>query len=262
MLKVLIVEDEKRIREGLVATMPWASMGYEVAGSASNGLDALDLLRRLEPEVMITDIRMPKMDGLSLLRQARMESPALRVLILSGYDEFEYARQALKYGASDFLVKPVREEELSEALRKIRESVEAERPIRLPPQLEETLSATPDADDELSVANLGLVRRIESFVALNYQRNLTLKDAADEAGLSPNYFSHLFKKVRGMNFTEYLSGVRIARACDLIAEGKLKIYEIAEAVGFTDYKYFSTVFRKFTGFSPTHYHQHEQRSSR
>lgn len=245
MIQVIIAEDEKRIREGLVCALPWAELGFEVAGSASNGTAALELARRLKPRLLITDIRMPKMDGLELLRAVRQEIPKIKVLILSGYDEFAYAREALKYGASDFLVKPIGDEELIAALERVRAVIREEDSAGLPPQLK----AVADAD----AGSHRLVRRVESFVEQHYRRDLSIKEVADYAGLSPNYFSHLFKKASGLSFTDYLNSVRVAKACRLLEETSLKIYEIAEEVGFTDYKYFSTVFRKITGDPPTKY---------
>lgn len=247
MIKVVIAEDEKRIREGLVCTVPWTDWGFEVAGSAGNGEAALELVSRIDPGLLITDIRMPKMDGLQLLKEARAAHPRLKVLILSGYDEFAYAQRAIKYGAFDFLVKPVSDEELAEALGRVRASIRAEEEERLPANLKIGVEA------EDGAANSRLIRRIESYVEQHYRRDMSIREVSDFAGLSPNYFSHLFKKSRGMGFTDYVNAVRIAKACRLLEESGMKIYEIAENVGFTDYKYFSTVFRKITGESPTRY---------
>jgi two-component system, response regulator YesN len=251
MIKVVIAEDEKRIREGLVGAVPWSDLGFEVAGSGPNGVVALDLVRRLvpqrEPGLLITDIRMPKMDGLQLLKEARAASPKLRVFILSGYDEFAYAQRAITYGASEFLVKPVSEEDLVAALERARSAIREEDSVSLPAQLR---TAT---EGDGRGGGSRFMRRIESYVERHYRRDLPVKEVADFVGLSPNYFSHLFKQERGMSFVDYLNAVRIAAACRLLEESGLKVYEIAEEVGFTDYKYFSTVFRKVTGESPTKY---------
>lgn len=247
MIKVVIAEDEKRIREGLVGAVPWSELGYEVSGSAPNGLLALDLVRRLEPALLVTDIRMPKMDGLQLLKEAREAFPKLRVVILSGYGEFAYAQQAIKYGASEFLLKPVSEEELVAVLERLRQAIREEDSASLPALLRS------QTEGEGRGGGSRLMRRIESYVERNYRRDLPVKEVADFVGLSPNYFSHLFKQERGCSFVDYVNAVRIAAACRLLEESGLKVYEIAEEVGFTDYKYFSTVFRKITGDSPTKY---------
>lgn len=268
MIKVIIAEDEKAIREGLVATVPWASIGFEVVGSAGNGQAALDLAEREKPAVVITDIRMPKMDGIQLLRELKARLPRAKVVILSGYDEFTYAQQAIKHGASDFLVKPVNVDEVVEAMKRIKATLLKELIDSPPPLLQaqspEALAAgtaaalstgteltggssPPTADDHR------LVRQAEDFIAKNYRRDISVKEVADLVGLSPNYFSHLFKKTNGSSFTEYVNAVRVAQARRLLAESDLKIYEIAETVGYTDYKYFSAVFTKLAGASPTRY---------
>lgn len=249
MIKVIIAEDEKAIREGLVSTVPWLELGFEVAGSAGNGQAALELAERTRPSVVITDIRMPKMDGIQLLRELRARLPRTKVVILSGYDEFTYAQQAIKHGAADFLVKPVNIDEIVEAMRRLKatflkELIDSPAP---PPQAGPESAAAPSADDHR------LIRQAEDFVAKNYRRDISVKEVADLVRLSPNYFSHLFKKTTGANFTEYVNAVRVAQARRLLAESDLKIYEIAETVGYTDYKYFSAVFTRLAGSSPSRY---------
>jgi two-component system response regulator YesN len=266
-IKVIIAEDEKAIREGLVATVPWASIGFEVVGSAGNGQAALELAEREKPAVVITDIRMPKMDGIQLLRELKARLPRAKVVILSGYDEFSYAQQAIKHGASDFLVKPVNVDEVVDAMRRIK-TVLLEELIDSPPpsiqaQASESLAAglaagtagteLAGASSPTSADDHRLIRQAEDFIAKNYRRDISVKEVADLVGLSPNYFSHLFKKTTGASFTEYVNAVRVAQARRLLAESDLKIYEIAETVGYTDYKYFSAVFTKLAGASPTRY---------
>lgn len=247
MIKAVIAEDEKRIREGLIGAIPWGELGFEVAGAAANGVLALELVLSVKPRLLITDIRMPKMDGLELLKEARGADPRLKVLILSGYDEFAYAQRALKYGAFDFLVKPVSDEEFCAALERVRAAIREEDDALLPSAVRRA------ADVDPAAANHRLLRQVEAYVEKHYRRDLSVREAAEHVGLSPNYFSHLFKKARGMGFTDYLNSVRVAAACRLLEGSGLKIYEIAEEVGFTDYKYFSTVFRRITGEPPTRY---------
>ncbi len=258
MFKVIIAEDEKAIREGLVATVPWSDLGFEIAGSAGNGQSALDLAEKTRPAAVITDIRMPKMDGIQLLRELETRLPRTKVLILSGYDEFAYAQQAVKHGAFDFLVKPVDIDEITAALRRLKAALIGELIDAKPPSPhlaaapgeplpDAPLPAEADAEDHR------LIRQVEDFVARNYRRDISVKEVADLVRLSPNYFSHLFKKTTGASFTEYVNAVRVAQARRLLAESDLKIYEIAETVGYTDYKYFSAVFARLAGSSPSRY---------
>ena len=127
MLRVFLVEDESTIRETLRDTVPWAQCGYEFAGEAGDGEMALPLIRQAKPDVLITDIRMPFMDGLDLSRLVLREFPRAKIVIISGYDDFEYARQAIDIGVERFLLKPITKNSLIGVLGELREKIEGER---------------------------------------------------------------------------------------------------------------------------------------
>lgn len=127
MLRVFLVEDESTIRETLRDTVPWTQCGYEFAGEAGDGEMALPLIRQVKPDVLITDIRMPFMDGLDLSRLVLREFPKVKIVIISGYDDFEYARQAIDIGVERFLLKPITKNSLMGVLSELREKIEEER---------------------------------------------------------------------------------------------------------------------------------------
>lgn len=118
MIKVLIADDEKLICRLVQALADWETLGMEVVGTAENGLEALELVEKLEPDILITDIRMPACDGLELIQRAKELRPQLEVVIISGYAHFEYAHSAIQYGVGDYLLKPIKKDELMETLRK------------------------------------------------------------------------------------------------------------------------------------------------
>ena len=124
--RILLVDDEEEVRKGIIRKMEWEKLGFEVAGDAENGEEALEKVEQLQPDVVITDIRMPYMDGLTLTRRIREKYPSIRVLIFSGYDDFEYAQQAIKLHVTEYILKPVNVEELSEILTRVRENLEEE----------------------------------------------------------------------------------------------------------------------------------------
>ena len=124
MLRVFLVEDESTIRETLRDTVPWAQCGYEFAGEAGDGEMALPLIRQARPDVLITDIRMPFMDGLDLSRLVLREFPNVKIVIISGYDDFEYARQAIDIGVERFLLKPITKNSLMGVLGELKEKIE------------------------------------------------------------------------------------------------------------------------------------------
>ena len=127
MLKVFLVEDESIVREGLRDNIPWQQYGYQFTGEAADGEMALPLIRKIQPDVLITDIKMPFMDGLELSRIVSQEFPQMKIVIISGYDEFEYARSAIQIGVEQYLLKPVTKLTMQKVLREIREKIDSER---------------------------------------------------------------------------------------------------------------------------------------
>lgn len=154
MYNVLIVDDEQEVRLGLKLKMNWQSLGFQVVGEACDGQDALDLLGQLNVHVMITDIKMPVMSGLELIKRASVQYPDLRIVVLSGYDDFHFVKAAMQSAARDYLLKPFVRNELKEIMMKLHEELEADREQRSQLnddrwRLEQTL---PVARDQLLLA--------------------------------------------------------------------------------------------------------------
>ncbi len=126
MYKVLIVDDESLIRDGLKYIMDWEAAGFSVCGEASNGEEALHLIFSLHPDLVLMDIRMPKMQGLEVVKAARQQDFKGRFIITSGYSDFKYAQEAMRYGVEFYLTKPIEEEELSASVHKIKLSLDSE----------------------------------------------------------------------------------------------------------------------------------------
>ena len=124
--RIMLVDDEEEVRKAIIRKMDWAGLGFEVVGDAENGEDALEKLEQLEPDVIMTDIRMPYMDGLALTARIREKYPSMKVLIFSGYDDFEYAQQAIKLGVIEYILKPVNGQELAQILSRVRVSLDEE----------------------------------------------------------------------------------------------------------------------------------------
>lgn len=127
MLKVFLVEDESIVREGLKNNIPWREYGYQFMGEASDGEVALPMIRKIRPDVLITDIKMPFMDGLALSQIVTQEIPDIKIIIISGYDEFEYAQRAIRVGVEQYLLKPITRGGLRKVLLELREKIESER---------------------------------------------------------------------------------------------------------------------------------------
>ena len=172
---------------------------------------------------------MPKMSGLELAEKLRISSPDTKLIILSGFAEFEYAKKAITLNVLSYLLKPINIEELEDIIDKIAREVSEP-----PPQ------------------NV-LLEKAKYYIKNNYGKPLSVQDVADYLGRNPNYFSHIFKKEENISFVDYLNQIRIKQAQRLLTTTTLLTYEISEQVGYTDYRYFTQVFKKNTGMSPTDY---------
>ncbi|NOU92613.1 response regulator [Paenibacillus sp. LMG 31456] len=345
MYNVLIVDDEVMIKRSLTKLINGSSHGFRVLGEAEDGSEALALWERLKPDLIITDISMPVMDGLELIEEIRSREQATEIVILSGYDDFKYAQQAMRYGIMDYLLKPVRQEQLEDLLGKAAARLEQkgrslkERGQRLweckgiagsiaddlwmvrelealrhladfqqqllnrgltiaqcSEQLEDALilaeaelvaqsggklqelskpllSPAALSPDELlhragtSIAayaeqirimrnwgqNQSIQKAVEYIAAHYISEHLSLSHAANEAGMSDSYFSRCFKEELGLSFIDYVIKLRMEKAKELLEAAESKTYEVAYAVGYTDYPHFSKSFKKYCGLSPNDY---------
>lgn len=240
MYKLILVDDEPRIRRGLKNSIPWGELGFEVVGEAGNGKEALALTMELRPHLVITDIKMPDMDGLEYIASLRDVGLDTLVIIISGYGEFEYARRAIRYGVTEYLLKPVEEDELYDRVLNC---------VRL---LDGVTGVTPAAGHPPKNKN-AIVNLAFQVIDAQYNKPLTLKDVAREVSVHPNYLSSLFARETGRTFSRYLSEVRIEKAKELMQNPALKIYEVAEMVGYSDYRWFSRLFKLYVGVTPGEY---------
>ena len=245
MCSILIVDDEQRVRDGLAKYLAGVGAPYHVAGVASDGLEALKMVDRLQPDVVITDINMPHMDGLTFVENLREANEEAQVIILSGYDEFAYAQRAIRAGACEYLLKPVDRAYLMALLQKLWAKIlrlRQQNPI-IPPEMP---SEPADSED------LGA-----RAVALLSQRwndpTLTLDVIAAELFVNTNYLRQLFKKKTGLSFVRYIREYRLRQAQKLLLSTDLQVQQVAEHVGYEDSRYFTNCFRDWCGKSPSDY---------
>ena len=244
MYRVILVDDERLIIRGLSTVVPWAELGCEVAGTAHDGVSGLELIHRLRPDIVMTDIRMPNMDGLTMLAAIRSEFPEIQMCVLTAYRDFEYARKALTLGVCRYLLKPSDLEELKEAVRQMVSRLDAM------PQLRE------DGPEDESVKEAGnhLVRAALAYMKEHCtEQHLSLGEVADHVYVSQWHLSKLLNKETAQSFFDLLGGMRIAKAKKLLADPALRIHEIAEMAGFSDVAHFSRSFKKLTGCTPGEY---------
>ena len=243
MLRVLIVEDEEIIRKGIALAVDWAALDCVVVGEAANGEEGLEKAGQLNPGLIITDLKMPKMDGLEMLERLRSGGCNAYVMILTAYDSFAYAQSAIRLGAVDFLLKPFHDGDLESAV------------LRLQKRFAETKKAPEVKLPEINTqVQSRYVAEAMDYISKNCgDSSLSVGQIASQLGLSEGHLSHLFKKETGCTVGNYLTRCRIQKAMVLLRQGKLKVYEVAEASGYRDITYFSGTFKKLVGMSPSEY---------
>lgn len=246
MLKVLIVEDEEIIRYGLVDTIDWKGMGCSVVGVAANGLEGLEAIRSLHPDLVIADICMPGMNGIDMLECARREGLIFESIILTSYAEFEYARRALEMRVSSYLLKPIDEGQLRTAIMRILEEKGAdssEEKLNLPQFILSAEAAMQGIEDPYVMIAIEQIQR-------NYALRISIEGIAEEQFVSASYLSRRFKAATGYTFLELLNIKRVREAIQLLLHSTQSIAEISEQTGFGDYKHFSAVFKRYMEMSP------------
>ena len=242
MLKVLVVEDEEMIRKGIVLAVDWAAMDCVVVGEAANGVEALEAVERLNPSLIITDLKMPRMDGIERLRCLRERGNHVYVIILTAYDSFTYAQSALRLGAVDFLLKPFHDGDLEQAVTALRRRMGgAERE-------EPALPGLKKGDKSKYVLEA------MDYIGKHYQDpNISISDIALDLGISEGHLSRTFKKETDYTLLNYLTRYRIHKAMELLRDCRVKVYEVAAQVGYRDITYFSATFKRVTGVTPSEY---------
>lgn len=246
-MKILIADDERTIRNGLAGLIRKWFPAWEIVGLAENGKQAIRMAVQEKPQIILADINMPEMNGLVMIEKIRSVLPETQVIILSGYDQFSYAQQGIRMGVLDYLLKPVDREELFMALRDAAESAV------------QTLVDSDQRENEMkSVAQQAKQIAEASFA----DPELNLNGVAERLHVSPSSLTRNMQKELGMSFGETVTGLRIEKACYLLAHTNQKMYEIAENCGYGSQHYFSRVFRKQRGVSPQEYRKNKQREER
>lgn len=362
MIKVFLVEDEPIIRKGIRDNIDWAANGFQFVGEGGDGEYAYPLILETEPDILVTDVKMPFMDGLELSRLVKKALPDIKIVILSGYNEFDYAKEAIKMGISDYILKPVTSAALVEALKRVADTIREEREReklleryfasykkytefldqtdyrgvdrrlieeflklgsvdecetfveeyfaavgennykslllrqymvvdifycvqefvrnlvieeelpesfrdikRIPQAITEVektkhylvglFGCALEVRDRVSSDRYGqVIREAKSFIKENFSRgDFSLNLVAAHIGVSPSYFSSIFRQETGQTFVEYLTRVRIDSACEMLKCTNLRTAEIGERAGYNDPHYFSSAFKKVMGMSPKEY---------
>ena len=234
MYKLFIVDDEYFIREGLKKLLDWESLGIEIIGTASNGEDGMKAILDKKPHIVITDVKMRAMDGLSMLEQLRGHGVDCRFIVVSGYREFEYAKRAIKGGAINYILKPIEREELLSTVKSALESLKEEH-----------------TESEMKFGKL--IKDVINYIDMNFHKNITLEMLGKHFFVTPSSLSRAFKKETGIGYQQYITQTRLKTGKELLLQTDMSLTEIASRIGFEDAKYFSNLFRDSEGVTPTQY---------
>ena len=249
--KLLVAEDELIERKVLCKTLQKYLGDLITLYEAKNGREAMELFAREAPQVAVLDIEMPGATGLDVARKIRETDKNCAILFLTGFDKFAYARQAISVRAMDYLLKPYNEQELVFAVEEAIRQVTAQTPVRRMP---EPAPAEPVRREEDEDVRTAIIRaEISSFIDAHYREDISMQDAAAALRYSDAYFCKLFKQCFKVNFSAYLNEYRVNKARQLMLDPRLNMKDIGAAVGYSDANYFTRVFKRLTGQTPSEY---------
>lgn len=237
-LGVLLVDDEIMIREGFKRLFDWELHDCEVVGEAADGMDALNQIDTLNPDIVIMDINIPIMNGLKVIKLSRMKHPEIAFVIVSGYDDFSYCREALRLQITDYILKPVNYDEFGKCIDNLKISLFQKRISK---------------DKEAEKQDLRMISGITRYLQEHLSEEISLSILAKEFHLNPQYISQLFKLEIGVGFLTYLTNVRLEKAKKLLVSTSLSVAEVAEQCGYSDYRVFTKVFKKTEGITPSQF---------
>lgn len=271
MYKVMLIDDEKWVVKSLKNSIDWHSLGFEIVAEAFNGEEGYDKIKRLTPDLVFTDIRMPGMDGLEVMRKSNELNRNISFIITSGYKEFEYAKKAIQYGALEYCLKPFDEEEITDILVKYSRN----RPVKkasdellallqqhdagdMKPYIEELMRRLGIASDKTAgqpSPQLSTFHKIVAFVDEHFREDISLQVVSEKLDLNLSYISQLFRKEGSDTFLQYLTKKRMAYACELLVATQTPVQEISELAGYMDYFHFAKTFKRSIGLTATQYRE-------
>lgn len=246
MYRTLLVEDDRALRYVYSRMNGWEKHGFLIAGEASTGVQAIDFIKENPVDVIFTDIRMPFMDGIEMMKIMKEQRPDLLFVFVSSYNEFEYAREGLRMGAVDYVVKPMTAKDLERVLERLCS--------RLAEQNQEDAIGLFRNIVETEVKwEEPILQNMCRYLNENVKRNLTLEEVAEGLKLNKDYLGKVVKNRTGLKFRDLYNLFKMEHAKPLIKSGKYKVYEISELLGYASADYFTRLFKNSTGMTPEEY---------
>ena len=250
MYKLLIVDDEPHIRSGLKHIIEWEIYGIEIIGAVEDGTKAYSLIQSGHPDLVLLDITMPTMNGLELIELCSRLESVPKFIILTGYNDFKYVQRALQLGAVDYLLKPSTREELIMVLE---EAIHLAQQQAVVPEAKAESAQGNEEEKQEPMKNQLFADYIRGYIEAHYMEDISLQDAAEQLHYSDAYFCRFFKQNFDKNFIMYLTELRVEKAKELLEDMTINVKDISQKVGFRDSSYFTKVFKRITGVTPSEY---------
>ncbi len=239
---IVVVEDEKLVAKSIVSNIEKGNDDFRVIGVAYDGEEGFELVKNLLPNILFTDIKMPVMDGLKLITKVNESFPFVKIVVVSGYDDFEYARAAIHSNVCDYLLKPINYQELQKTLKNLQNELVAS---------SGRIHSTNDVRKPSEIVAL-----VEEYFHTNFAKQIDLAQIADSFGFSSAYLSKVFREQLQTTPSKYLNDYRMMIAKQLLRDTALSVKVITEKVGFVDQFHFSKRFKQCCGYSPAQYREH------
>lgn len=255
--RLLIVDDDKEVREGLTQIVDWKKCGFHVVSALKDGEDGIRYLESHQVDVILSDIMMTFVSGLSLAKHIYEKKLPIKIVLISGYQEFNLAKEALRYNVHDYLLKPTDIDEVYRVFQALKEQLDDERAER-----EQLMQHKEGLDQKALDGYAGhteterkVISQAKRIVEESAGKDISLNEVADRVYLNPVYLSRLFKMETGCSFSDYVTRIRMEQAADLLRNTNMKIYEICEQVGYKDVRHFYKLFKKHAGYLPSEYRE-------
>lgn len=245
MIRVMIVDDEPSALDRYSDYVNGCGLGFTVVATCSAAQPAIEQLRTVNPDVVLTDIRMPGKNGLQMIDEMRTGGWNGYAVVISGHDDFEFAREAMRLQMVDYLLKPIFPDDMIALLERLQQ-----KGFRSPAP---EVGLLPDVDWERLPS---FIRKAVDYARNNYESHLSLTEAADHACVNPTYLSTAFSQHCGVSFVEFGHRIRVQAAGELLRDTDLTLADVAERVGCTDASHLNRLFRKVTGETPGRFRTH------
>lgn len=238
MHKVLVVDDEAIERDAAASVLRQRMPDQLDVRTAADGVSAVEVASIWQADIALMDIAMPGMNGIHAAGRIRQLVPSCQIILLTAYGRFEYAQEAIRLGVTDYLLKPVEDDELCAAVQKALTRFADREPAPEPPKTDK---------------NARLMQQVQRYLEVNFDEDISLESLAETLDFSPFYVSKLFRQYFGVSFIEYLTDLRVQAAKEYLADPTRSAKEVGALVGYDNSNYFAKMFKKKTGMTPTEY---------